>query len=172
MLNRIVSLFAVLLVVLLLAAPVAAQDAEVTPAPDVGETSITVEDGGTLVLDQSPAPSLPPEIADELPSRNETLTTVLIVVGGLGGVLLLGALLGLFLLAYNAAPPWAQGLLLSNRAWIEGRVDAGTDLVVAGAKTTRNTFDDSVAAYLDELVDRKVKEWFDARETPADGPPF
>jgi hypothetical protein len=166
-LNR---LFVLLLLVLLMVAPVAAQ--EVTPAPDVGETSITVEDGGTLVLDQSPAPSLPPEIADELPSRNETLTTVLIVVGGLGGVLLLGALLGLFLLAYNAAPPWAQQLILNNRGWIEGRVDAGTDLVVAGAKTTRNTFDDSVAAYLDELVDRKVKEWFDARETPADGPPF
>lgn len=145
----------VLLALLLMVAPVLGQEATAV-AP------IIVEDGATLVIDTSPA--LPVEVTETLPTRDETLITTFIIVLAILAVFLLATLLAVFLLAYNAMPPWAQSLVLSNRGWIEARVDSGTDALVDLSKTTKNTLDDGVAKHLDELVDRKVKEWFDARE--------
>ena len=35
-----------------------------------------------------------------------------------------------YYLAYNKLPPWAQGFVLSNRGYIEARIDEGTDALV------------------------------------------
>ncbi len=156
--TRFSALMIVLLFLFALAGPIAAQ--EVTPdAPT--DTSIVVNDGGTLVLDQSPA--LPAEITETLPDRGESLTTVVIVVGGLAVALVLSLFLAVLFLAYQHMPPWGQSLLMNNRGWIEAKVDRGTDLVVDAARLTKNTFDDVAAAYIDEKVDAGIKAWFDAR---------
>lgn len=77
MMTRIVSLFAVLFVLLLLVAPVAAQ--EVTPAPEGGAVTVVEDGGGNTTVTVQPAPS----VFDYL----NTGMLVTFVVGGLLGAI-------------------------------------------------------------------------------------
>lgn len=117
------------------------------------------------------APSVIVIPPDALPDRRETLTVAGVVAIAVLVTLLGGVIVTVILVAWNRLPPWAQGLVLANRGWIEARVDEGTNRLVSVAGTTPNTFDDEIAGYINRVVDARVKAVFDQLERERASPP-
>lgn len=157
--------FATLLLLLTFAAPVSAQEA--TPEPP---SVVIVEPEG---IGSDDTVTVSPDATTIIVDTARQNNPVLLIALGIAAILivfLLGAVVYLAKQGYNSLPPWAQGLVLSNRGWVETSADQFGQRLEDYAKTTPNTLDDELARLVREEVRKGIREFYSG-VTPAPSAP-
>lgn len=158
--------FRVFMFVLLLAVAALPALAQETPDAVPDAPVVTVIEEGETPAEGTPAS--PVVIVDE--AENPALLIALAVAG------VVIVLFGGFIVANgkhlkDSAPPWVVELLLTNRGYVEGRLDKGFDALDSATALTPNTLDDLLVRYGREWVERRIREFYgdDAPDVPPQG---
>lgn len=136
-------------------------------AQEPTELPVATEEAPVVIIEPGEEPvTVVDEVVVVVRDQNPVLLTVL-AIAGVVVIVLLGAVFLLIGKLYDAMPPALQQLLISNRTWLEARVDDAWDYGDRLADLTPSEIDDMIMEFGREQTESFLRRFFDDRDVAA-----